>query len=183
VVSSTPRPYFTPGKTRYPLYRRLSGPQGRSGQVRKISPPLGFDPRTVQPVVSRYTDWTTRPTFMRVTYPNSMGERVRRRIRAYGVIKRHIRLNANMYDSVGLCCGFGYRPIHFNKWVTEGLQVINRSILGAFANWIRKMTKGFFTSVSAWNNVAPTRWICMKTDTVDSFLKFVYTFQFWLKPV
>jgi len=26
-----------PGKTRYPLYRRLGGPQGRSGLVRKIS--------------------------------------------------------------------------------------------------------------------------------------------------
>jgi len=43
-----------PGKTRYPLYRRLSGPQGRSWQVRKISPPPGFDPRTVQPVGIRY---------------------------------------------------------------------------------------------------------------------------------
>ena len=39
-----------PGKTRYPLYRRLGRPQGRSGRVRKISPPPGFDPRTVQPV-------------------------------------------------------------------------------------------------------------------------------------
>jgi len=28
-----------PGKTWYPLYRRLSVPQGRSGRVRKISPP------------------------------------------------------------------------------------------------------------------------------------------------
>ena len=37
-----------PGKI--PLYRRLGGPQGRSGRVRKISPPPGFDPRTVQPV-------------------------------------------------------------------------------------------------------------------------------------
>ena len=46
-----------PGKeTRYPLYRRLGGPQGRSGRVRKISPLPGFDPRTVQPVASRYTD-------------------------------------------------------------------------------------------------------------------------------
>jgi len=27
------------GKTHYPLYRRLGGPQGQSGQVRKISPP------------------------------------------------------------------------------------------------------------------------------------------------
>jgi hypothetical protein len=46
-----------PGKIRYPLYRRLGGPQGRSGRVLKISPPPGFDPRTFQPVASRYTDW------------------------------------------------------------------------------------------------------------------------------
>jgi hypothetical protein len=46
-----------PGKIRYPLYRRVGGPQGRSGQVRKISPPMGFDPRTVQLGASRYTDW------------------------------------------------------------------------------------------------------------------------------
>ena len=45
-----------PGKTRCPLYRRLGRPQGRSREVRKISPPPGFDPRTVQPVASRYTD-------------------------------------------------------------------------------------------------------------------------------
>ena len=42
-----------PGKTQYPLHRRLGGPQGLSEQVRKISPPPGFDPRTVQPVASR----------------------------------------------------------------------------------------------------------------------------------
>jgi hypothetical protein len=30
------------GKTRYPLYRRLGGPQGRFGQVQKISPPTGI---------------------------------------------------------------------------------------------------------------------------------------------
>jgi hypothetical protein len=45
-----------PGKTRFPLYRRLGGPQGRSERVRKISPPPGFDPQTVQPVASRYTN-------------------------------------------------------------------------------------------------------------------------------
>jgi hypothetical protein len=48
-----------PRKTRYPLYRRLGEPQVLSGRVRKISPPPGFDPRTVQPVASRYTDWAT----------------------------------------------------------------------------------------------------------------------------
>ena len=38
---STPRPgsLYAPEKTRYPLYRRLGGPQGRSGRERKISPP------------------------------------------------------------------------------------------------------------------------------------------------
>ena len=41
---------------RYPLYRRLGRRQARSGWVRKISPPPGFNPRTVQPVASRYTD-------------------------------------------------------------------------------------------------------------------------------
>ena len=40
-------------KTRYPLYRRLGGPQGRSGRVRKFSPLP-----TVQPVASHYTDRT-----------------------------------------------------------------------------------------------------------------------------
>jgi hypothetical protein len=35
----------------------LGWPQGRSGRVRKTSPPPEFDPRTVQPVASRYTDW------------------------------------------------------------------------------------------------------------------------------
>ena len=60
--ASRPGRSLPPGKTRYPLYRRLSGPQGRSGQVRKISPPPGLDPRTVQPVASSYTDWATQPT-------------------------------------------------------------------------------------------------------------------------
>ena len=57
--ASRPGRSLPPGKTLYPLYRRLGGPQGRSGQVRKISPPPGFDPRTVQPVACRYTDYST----------------------------------------------------------------------------------------------------------------------------
>jgi hypothetical protein len=44
VVSIRPRPLYPTRKTRYPLYRRLGGPQGRSGRVRKISPPPGFHP-------------------------------------------------------------------------------------------------------------------------------------------
>jgi hypothetical protein len=44
-----------PGKTRYPLYRRLGGPHGRSGRAENLVP-TGIRPQTVQPVVSRYTD-------------------------------------------------------------------------------------------------------------------------------
>jgi hypothetical protein len=42
-----------PGMTRYPFCKRLEGPQGRSGRVREVLLPQGFDPRTVQPVASR----------------------------------------------------------------------------------------------------------------------------------
>jgi len=38
------------GKTWYPLYKKLGG------RVLKISPHQTFDPRTVLPVASRYTD-------------------------------------------------------------------------------------------------------------------------------
>ena len=50
------------GKTRYPLYRRLGGPPGWTG-AENLAPP-GFDPRTVQPLASRYTDYATRPTIV-----------------------------------------------------------------------------------------------------------------------
>jgi hypothetical protein len=48
-----------PIKIRYPLYRRLSGFHGRFGRVRKIWSPPRFEPRTVHPVASRYTDYAT----------------------------------------------------------------------------------------------------------------------------
>ena len=37
--ASHPGHSLPPGKTQYPFYRRLGGPQGRSGQVWKIAPP------------------------------------------------------------------------------------------------------------------------------------------------
>jgi hypothetical protein len=49
-----------PGKNRYPLYRSLGGNQGRSERVRKIPPPAGFDPRAVQLVASRYSNYAIR---------------------------------------------------------------------------------------------------------------------------
>ena len=50
---------FTPGKTWYPMCRRLGGLRAGVGGCGKSRPPRGFDPRTVKPVASRYTDWAT----------------------------------------------------------------------------------------------------------------------------
>jgi hypothetical protein len=68
--ASRPGRSQTPGKTQYSFYMRLGGPQGRSGQVRITSPPPGFDPRTVQPVASRYTDYATRPPHLYLVSDN-----------------------------------------------------------------------------------------------------------------
>ena len=61
-----PAAFFTPGKDPVHIVQKaVGGGQGRSGKVWKISPPSGFDPRTVQPVASRYTDYANRPTVFR----------------------------------------------------------------------------------------------------------------------
>ena len=62
---STPRPgSFAPGKeTQRPFYRK---PQGRFGCVLRISYPPGLDPRAVQSVASRCTDWATPAHFIDV---------------------------------------------------------------------------------------------------------------------
>ena len=75
--ASRPGRSLHPGKTRYPLYRRLGGPQGRSGEVRKISSAPGFDPRTVQPVASLCTDYAIRPTVRNVAHVNIVCAKLR----------------------------------------------------------------------------------------------------------
>ena len=45
------------------------GPRAGLDRCGKYRPPLGFDPRTVQPVASRYTDYATRPTLYSRSIP------------------------------------------------------------------------------------------------------------------
>ena len=47
--AARPGRILPPGKTRYSLYRRLGGPQGRSGRVENLAP-TGIRSRTVHPV-------------------------------------------------------------------------------------------------------------------------------------
>jgi len=53
------------------------GPRTGLDRCGKISPPPGFDPRTVQPVASRYTDCATRPN-LRSILPSYSGGTVQK---------------------------------------------------------------------------------------------------------
>jgi hypothetical protein len=59
---------------RYPFYRRLGGPQSRSGRYGEvtISYPTGTRtpaPPVVQPVASRYTDWAIPAPVIGIALP------------------------------------------------------------------------------------------------------------------
>ena len=90
MVSVTPRPLFTPGKAPIPLVQEAGlalGPVWTCAQ--SLAPPPGFDPRTVQPIASRYTDNAIRPTQVKcdkfcsydsdVTYPTILRHKLRSR--------------------------------------------------------------------------------------------------------
>ena len=59
-VGLTPRPgRFTPVRDTVPIVWEAGWVPGLSEGIRNISPPLGYDPRSVQPVACRYNDYTT----------------------------------------------------------------------------------------------------------------------------
>ena len=60
-LAACPGRTLPPEKFRYPFYRRQGGSQGLSGRAENLVP-IGIRPRTVQSVLSRYTDCATRPT-------------------------------------------------------------------------------------------------------------------------
>ena len=62
-VSVTPRQDLTPGKEPVPLVQEAGWASGPVWIGAENLAPQGFDPRTVQPIGSSYTDYATRPTF------------------------------------------------------------------------------------------------------------------------
>jgi len=87
-----------PEKTRYPLYWRLNGPQSRSGRVRKISATPGFDPRTLQPVASRYNDWAIAARTKYVdTYTYSLQKLKISALFPHGVLSQCINIYKYIY--------------------------------------------------------------------------------------
>ena len=60
VVSSRPQPYFNSGKDPVPIVQEAGWGSRPVWTAENFASP-GFDHRTVQHVVSRYTDWATGP--------------------------------------------------------------------------------------------------------------------------
>ena len=57
------RPLYTPGKDPVPIVQEAGWAPGPVWtDAGNLALPLGFDPQTVQPVASRYTDYATRPS-------------------------------------------------------------------------------------------------------------------------
>ena len=62
-VSDTPRLLFTPGKDPVPILQEAVWAPGPVWTGAENLAPPEFDPRTIQPIASGYTDFATRPTF------------------------------------------------------------------------------------------------------------------------
>jgi len=77
--AARPGHILSPGKTRYPFYRRLGGPQGRPGRAENLVT-TGIRSRTVQPVVSRYTE-LPGPQYKTVAAIKELSDRERGRER------------------------------------------------------------------------------------------------------
>ena len=87
VVSSTPRPHFTPGRDPALI---LHEAQWAPGPVW-----TGIRSRTVQPVVSRYTDWATQP----IISPNEKH------------LSRHVPVLIALHFTRILKCSFPFGPL------------------------------------------------------------------------
>ena len=111
----------TPGKSRYPLYRRLGGHQGRSGEC-------GFDPRIVQPIASRYSDWAIQGHQVAVV---SVLFKYIWCVHLVGSINEYSLLKVQNFTAVSLTQAVHYRTGSFTHPVTAGVRMrtVNRSNL------------------------------------------------------
>jgi len=67
-LAARPGRTLPPRKTQYPFRRRLGGPHGWSGRSENLVPTRIWS-QAIQPVVSHYTDWATRPTRFYTSWP------------------------------------------------------------------------------------------------------------------
>jgi hypothetical protein len=122
MVSTTSRPLY-PRKDPVPIVQEAGGPQGRSGRVPKTSSSPAFDPRTVQSVASRYTDWAIQAHLI------MHGTNIKSQHNLLGGNKR-TQLNSTLLD-----CGY--------KWIL--LTEPNRKICSPYEQSHEDKRQFFFT--------------------------------------
>jgi len=101
-----------PGKTRYPFYRRLGGPKGRSGRAENLVP-TGIRSRTVQPVVQ---------SLYRLSYPAPPHTYTHTHTRTRTHAHTHTRTHTHIY--IYTC---KYIPSAFKNW-KETYHILIRNI-------------------------------------------------------
>ena len=163
MINATPRPLYSrerPGTHCIGGWVGLRAGLDRCGKSR---PPPGFDPRTVQPIASRYPDWAN-PAHGR---------------NMYGTIIK--LLNSLVYCG---SCWFShskyYSYINFLLHETWFLDLL-RWFLGAFAKLRKVIISVMSVCLSAWNNSAPTGRIFMKFGIWGFFRKTVQNIHVSLK--
>jgi hypothetical protein len=142
VVNFTPRPLYPRGKSpRYPLDRRLGGPQSRSGRFgeQKILDPYwdsNSDPSVVQPVTSRYTDYAIPAPVMGVHLTKITGSRSDDWIYEHFGYTLSLSPNYTYYSSISDLHNLQYTVTH-----ALGFSVFTSRLLATDLN----------TETSAWN--------------------------------
>jgi hypothetical protein len=99
--ASRPGRTLPPGKSRYPLYRRLGGPQDRSGQVRKISPPTEIRSPD-RPARSRSLYWLSYPAYKYIV----IGQVI--------LLENKVRLDTINIDNQSISC---YSDVQLSEYV------------------------------------------------------------------
>ena len=126
-----------PVKSRYPLYRSLGAPQGRSGRAENLAPP-GFDPWTVQPVAQSLYRlsyparkwWFTAPKFCTNSQSSSPNTLPRNRVLITVFVS-------------AMCCAYLVRWDVFSR--TRGATVNGRWSLGFRCRQNIRPFRDFFT--------------------------------------
>jgi len=103
-----------PGKTWYPLYGRLGGPQGRSGWAENLVP-TGIWSQSRQSVVNRYTNWANRTTVK--WYVFSINHETNRRQKGVTFIYNVTTLRTQVQDTVNLAPVLHHSfPVNHVQW-------------------------------------------------------------------
>ena len=120
---------FTPGKEPLPIVQEAGWASGPVWTGAKNLAPPGFDPRTAQPVGSRYTDYATRPTQVASSFL---------KFKSNVLIKRDFFLSNAASTMVILDLISHVHPPSFVKML---LKYLKHSTLSSFHNNTKKNTK------------------------------------------